>query len=337
MTESTYREAAERMKEDAFQIGCNLSVLVEDIYDEQFWRYIIENVKPNLRDKIDFPNPSPKGTRGKDILEKYSNFVDKNLIICVDSDCEYLYKGNVWYIREYIYHTVVHSRENFQCDHLVLNEICKDLTGKKYNFKRLFEEISGRISLIFYIWLYFKENHPDFSERLIDNRVFENILSLENVEFNDIGEENILFQEIGDRVKNILQNIENDGAIGEYYFAHILDEEIPKIQQILIEKHSMIREDTLSFFYGHGVFNFTRNLMLKVIEILKKLRIEEVQRDLSRAEEQILSETIRRIERNAGQDIETKLNDGFKYLVSGTTENRPMEEIKAKLRRELSE
>ncbi|MDD1413803.1 hypothetical protein MEN41_03745 [Dolichospermum sp. ST_con] len=63
-----YQISAERMVEDAFMNNCYLSVLVEDIYDERFWEYIIENVKPDLKDKIDFPNPVPTGTRGKSIL-----------------------------------------------------------------------------------------------------------------------------------------------------------------------------------------------------------------------------------------------------------------------------
>jgi hypothetical protein len=84
MRDQDYQEIAERMKADAFHKGCDLSALVEDIYDERFWECIIENVKPNLKNKIDFPNPTPKGTRGKDILKKFKSFVDKKFIICID-------------------------------------------------------------------------------------------------------------------------------------------------------------------------------------------------------------------------------------------------------------
>lgn len=106
MKDHDYKELAQRMEEDAFHKGCYLSVLLEDIYDERFWECIIEYVRPNLKDKIDFPNPTPKGTRGKDILKKF---------ICIDSDCEYLYDNNAWYVADYIYNTIVYSKENFQC------------------------------------------------------------------------------------------------------------------------------------------------------------------------------------------------------------------------------
>ncbi len=157
MKHQDYKELAERMKEDAFHKGCYLSVLVEDIYDQRFWECIIENVKPSLKDKIDFPNPVPEGTRGTGILKKFKSFVKKEFIICIDSDCEYLYDENAWYITDYIYNTIVYSKENFQCNHLSLNEICKDLTAKSYNFESLLKNISLKVSPLFYIWLYFKE------------------------------------------------------------------------------------------------------------------------------------------------------------------------------------
>ncbi|BAY05913.1 DUF4435 domain-containing protein [Anabaena cylindrica FACHB-243] len=86
-----YEVAAERIEGEARQKRCDISVLVEDFYDEEFWRLIIENVKPNLRNRIYFPYPNKKGTRGKSILKNFKEFVNRKFIICIDSDCEYLY------------------------------------------------------------------------------------------------------------------------------------------------------------------------------------------------------------------------------------------------------
>ncbi len=190
---NTYKEAAQRMEADAYALGFEISVLVEDIYDEGFWRFIIENVNPNLKGKIDFPNPNRKGTRGKSILKNFKDFVKAKFIICIDSDCEYLYDNSTWYIDDYIYHTVVYSRENFQCNHFSLNEICKDLTTKVYNFKSLLENISIKVSPLFYVWFYFKQIHCKQFAHIIKNEVFERILSFQDSKFEDIGDENILF------------------------------------------------------------------------------------------------------------------------------------------------
>ncbi len=60
MKDKDYEMLAKRMAEDAWMRGCDIALLVEDIYDQRLWECIIENVKPELRDKIDFPNPVPK-------------------------------------------------------------------------------------------------------------------------------------------------------------------------------------------------------------------------------------------------------------------------------------
>jgi hypothetical protein len=76
--------------------------------------------------------------------------------------------------------------------------------------------------------------------------------------------------------------------------------------------------------------------METIIRILTNLKIEEVRQDLSSAPEQVIKETISRIENIAGKDIDTKLSDSFKYLITHNVDEN-MEKIKAKLARELQE
>lgn len=334
MRDQDYHMIAERMEADAFMKGLDLSVLVEDIYDQRFWECIIENVKPALKDKIDFPNPTPEGTRGKSILKKFKNCVSKKIIICVDSDCEYLYDHNVWYIAEYIYHTVVYSKENFQCHHLSLNEIPKNLTTKRYDFKNLFENISRRVSPIFYFWFYFKEiNYRDF-DTLINNETFKKILSFEGTQFKNLGDENILYQSIEDRVNYILQDIKN--LMDEGWYDATVENNIPEIRQKLTEEYSIHEEEILAFCSGHGVLEeFVQPFMEKIIEILKNRTIEEVRQTLSAAPEKVINETISRIENIARKNIETKLSDSFKYVIYHNVDQN-MEKIKEKLAKELN-
>jgi hypothetical protein len=60
--DKTYKEISERIQADAFHRDCNLSVLCEDIHDNSFWRCIIEDAKPCLKDKLDFPLESRRNT-----------------------------------------------------------------------------------------------------------------------------------------------------------------------------------------------------------------------------------------------------------------------------------
>lgn len=337
MGTSDYKDLAEIMEADAFHRGCDISVLVEDIYDERFWECLIENAKPNLKNKIDFPCPISTGTRGKDILENFKNFVNKKLIICIDSDCKYLHNNNVWYMSQYIYNTVVYSKENFQCNHLVLNEICKDLTSKSYDFKALLENISLKILPLFYLWIYFNEiQHHEFNHIINQKKVFKKILDFRNIGFKTIGDESILYKTIEDRVNDVLQTLK-ESMDNDPWYDPIFLSEFPIIKNRLLQENLIRGEDILSFCYGHAVLDeFIKPFMIKIIEMLKSLRIEEVKTELSKASKEDVDNTIARVNKNAAQDISTKLNDGFKYLIYGTTENQEMQKIKNKLTNELN-
>ncbi|MEA5575576.1 DUF4435 domain-containing protein [Anabaena sp. UHCC 0451] len=329
-----YEEAAKRIEGEARQKRCDISVLVEDFYDEEFWRLIIENIKPNLRNRIYFAYPNKKGTRGKPILKNFKGFVNKKFIICIDSDCEYLYDNDVWYIADYIYHTVVYCKENFQCNHFSLSEICKSLTTKNYDFRSLLENISRTVSPLFYVWFYFKEINYNNVEHLINNEAFARVLNFQDSQFDNIGDENILFQSIEDRVNDTLQKLKN--VMDDSWYDSILLDGIPDIQNRLTEQYSIRPEDILSFCYGHSVLDqFVEPFMRKIITILKTLKIEEVKQALS--EDKDINNTISRIENIARRDIKTMLNTSLIYLLLyNAVENQQIQEIKNKLARELN-
>jgi hypothetical protein len=337
MGTSDYKELAEMIEADAFQGGYDISVLVEDIYDERFWQCLIENVKPSLKNKINFPHPASTGTRGKNILENFKNFVNNKLIICIDSDCEYLHNHNVWYMSEYIYNTFVYTKENFQCNHLVLNEICKDLISRSYDFKALLENISLKTLPLFYLWIHFNEiQYHEFNRIINQKEVFKKILDFRNIGFKTIGDESILYQTIEDRVNDVLQTLKESMDNDSWYDSIFLSE-FPIIENRLLQENLMRGEDTLSFCYGHAVLDeFIKPFMTKIIEILKNLRIEEVKMELSKASKEDVDNIIARVNNNADQDINTKLNDGFKYIIYGTNENQEMQKIKNKLAKELN-
>ncbi len=332
MRHQNYKILAERMKEDAFHKNCSLSVLVEDIYDERFWEYFLENAHPELRDKVDFPNPVPNGTRGKDILKKFRGFVDERLIICCDSDSEYLYDEKVWYLADYVYHTIFYSKESFQCHHLVLHEIAKDLTGKSYDFKKLFETISYKISPLFYFWIYLKEQnfYAQFKTH-INNRTFEEILDFKGISLEVIGDETLLYRKIEERVTEKLKNLSS--KMGTNWYKAALTYDIPQLQERLKEEHGIRETDVLLFCNGHKVFNFMRPLMQKMVSFLKVQKIEETTQTLHNRTAQ--KNAIHRIENRAKQDLKTKLNDGFKHLIFGTNDHPTIQKIKNKLKKDL--
>jgi len=327
-----YKQLAERMEADAFHRGCDMSVLVEDYHDQRFWECLIESVKPELKNKIDFPvSIDPKGTRGTSILKKYKEFVKSNFIICVDSDSEYLYDENVWYRNDFIFDTIVYSKENFQCHHVALNEICKDLTFKSYDFQSLFEEISKSIADMFYFWLYFKEIRDN---KFITNATFEEILAFDETDFNQLGDEYKIIATIKEKTSKVLEELKV--KMEENWYDATIQNDIPNIKKRLNEQ-SIREEDILLFCYGHALMNqFVEPFVSKVIELLKIQKIGEIKSELGGASGKNLSNTISRIENISQQDIKTKLTDSFKYLIYNSQYSKEIQAIKNRLQSQLS-
>lgn len=334
MSQKTFKETADKMVEDAFMKGCNLCVLVEDIDDNHFWRCLIETIKPDLENKLDFPNPCPKGTRGKDILKKFQEFISQKLIICLDSDCVYLYDDKVWYFnKKYIYHTIVYSKENFQCNPISLNKICKQLTDKSYNFEKLFQIVSLKISTLFYMWIYLMRNkqYQRFT-KILNNEKFRFVLDIKNVPINLIDDESNIQESIEERAKSILIDLKS--AMGDGWYEAVMEYDIPENQQQLIEQYRIYPEDTLQFFYGHAVLeNFVDPLMEKIVKLLKDLRENELCQEINQASEKVRKETLQHFENVSHQSLQPKIRDSFVYIFHVLY--RPIKTIQHKLADEL--
>ncbi|MFN7282834.1 MAG: hypothetical protein ACK5UF_05705, partial [Dolichospermum sp.] len=227
----------------------------------------------------------------------------------------------------------VYSKENFQCHHFSLSEICKSLTTKNYNFKSFLEKISRIVSPLFYVWLYFKEIKYNDFDYLINNQAFATVLNFEDSQFNSIRDDNILFPSIQDKVNDILEKLKN--VMDDGWYDSIIIDGIPNIQNRLIEQYSIRPEDILSFCYGHGVLDqFVEPFMRKLITILKNLKIQEVKQALS--DDKDIDNTISRIENIARRDIKTMLNTSLIYLLLDAAENKQIQDIKKKLDKELN-
>ena len=258
MNDLPIQKRVERFKEEAFIKKCSLSVLVEDLYDVRFWETIIISIFPKFRDKIDFPMPVRKGTRGKDVLRNFKDFVDKKFIICVDSDCQYLYDNEVWYLSEYIYHTHVYSKENFQCAANTLNEILRDLNLRNYSFDELLSNISLAISNFFYFWVYVqKKNLFHKYSNLISREQLAGILKEAIKEYEETGNEQDLTETIEQKTNEVLKPEEDE------WDENIINQDFSEIQKKLEEVHDIFANETLLFCNGYEVLNELIKPLLK--------------------------------------------------------------------------
>jgi Protein of unknown function (DUF4435) len=155
---STAQEEIEQFLADLTITGKNTVVLVEDKEDMHFWERIFKEFAPHI--KPDFPFSTKSG---KDTLRKYTDFVNKNILICVDSDNDAYHttKNSIWLSprRKYIYQTYAHSRENHFIHPNNLNQIAKSLIQMDYDFDRDFKELSIAVYEWLVLWLYFTDEN----------------------------------------------------------------------------------------------------------------------------------------------------------------------------------
>ena len=142
-------------------------VYVEGYEDVAFWRAIFDHFhNPYLRFEISVPNRDdmPKGKKvlmsmiGKTRLEE--------VLLCVDSDFDYLFNGSTEQSREVLtaenmFHTYAYATENYLCYAPSLRNVCVKATKNDtriFDFVRFFEAYSRTIYPLF-LWYVFSAQH----------------------------------------------------------------------------------------------------------------------------------------------------------------------------------
>lgn len=111
-----------------------VTVMVEGYEDVAFWRGIFDHFRnPYLRFEISVPNRDDL-PKGKKVLMSMIDKADpENVILCVDSDFDYLFDGATEQSREVLradnmFHTYVYATENFLCYAPSLRNVCVKAT-----------------------------------------------------------------------------------------------------------------------------------------------------------------------------------------------------------------
>jgi len=186
---STYFEGENLLNEPDEAI---VRVFVENEDDIPFWKDIFD--KFNLRTKI-HPASEISLARGKKEVLKQKNRVGKFLILCVDSDYDYLLQGhtdNSKTINEspYIFQTYTYSIENYKCYAESLHRVMVRATlqdkQELFDYVRFLKEYSVIIyDLFIYSLHYTKEKSDGFTIEDFS----KTIKLLEQVDYSSQGQE----------------------------------------------------------------------------------------------------------------------------------------------------
>lgn len=164
---SNYLEAFQLLRSK--QASKNIQVYVEGYEDIAFWRNILQPYETSkIKFSIDLPSKDslakgkPKALQRSSEMDMLTRKLGKLLIICVDSDYDYLLQGHTDTSKminenKYIFQTYSYSIENLKCYSKSLHGVCvaavfKD--DKKIDFTELLETYSKIIYELFLWSLY---------------------------------------------------------------------------------------------------------------------------------------------------------------------------------------
>ena len=140
-----------------------VQVYVEGYEDVAFWRGIFDHFRnPYLRFEISVPNRDDL-PKGKKVLMSMIGKTDpERVILCVDSDFDYLFNGSTEQSRELLaadnmFHTYVYATENHLCYAPSLRNVCVKATKNDtriFDFEKFFANYSRTIYPLFLWYAY---------------------------------------------------------------------------------------------------------------------------------------------------------------------------------------
>lgn len=262
-------------------------VYVESYEDISFWYGILKNYESS-KIKFDIQLPSHDSlTKGKhEVLERFKNNVGSYLILCVDSDYDYLSQDKTEQSRlinqsKFIFQTYAYSIENLRCFSPSLRHISTQASHKTHD-KIDFEELLKRYSTITYhlfLWSVFLETIGDTTT--MDMTTFCSYIKVqETIRIEEDKGENY-FQAVSERVIAQENHLETT-------FPHYLDD----IENLKNELASLgvNPENTYLFIQGHTVEDNFVLMFMNPLHLSLKKEVENSIRILARNAKEITQE-----------------------------------------------
>ena len=239
-------------------------VYVEAIEDKSFW-YSILNPYFKLLDFRAYSNE--KLTTGKIGLQQLFNQTGEWLLICVDSDYDYLLSNRTESAKAinqnpYIFQTYAYATENLKCYANSLQTICVDITHNptpKIDFVEFLEVYSKTIYELFIWHLYFLNlsNEDDSTD-------FYKLIQISNkFNLNAINEK--VIDALAKRIDKKLSELK------QYFSADIAEvDNLTKQLKLL----GLEEKTTYLFIQGHALYD---NVVLNLVTIVcKQLKFDEI-------------------------------------------------------------
>lgn len=249
-----------------------VNVYVEGYEDVAFWRGIFDHFRnPYLRFEISVPNRDDL-PKGKKVLLSMLDHVDKErVLLCVDSDFDYLFDGATKQSREVLeadnmFHTYTYATENYLCYAPSLRNVCVKATKNDtriFDFERFMAEYSA---IIYPLFLWYVYSAQLSTESVFTLAEFRASVRLGFVDIRHNGEGTLAW--LQRNVERRQQALERDNpdmysAIGE------LGERL--------KKRGVERDNCYLFMHGHTLMdNVAMPLLSAVCDKLRQLSVAKI-------------------------------------------------------------
>ena len=248
-----------------------VKVYVEGYEDVAFWRGIFDRFdNPYYVFEISVPN-RPDMAKGKKVLEAMLPSSNEQLLLCVDSDFDYLFQSvheESYRITHspYMFHTYAYATENYVCYAPSLHNVCVRATKNDtriFDFERFMAAYSRTIYPLF-LWYAFSARESSTSVfQLVD---FKNSVKINYLEPDDNASTTLtwLARQVSRR-RTALENARPD-------IAERIDDFGREVQQMGVEP-----DDTYLYMHGHTLMdNVVMVALNAVCERLRSLSISRI-------------------------------------------------------------
>ena len=247
-------------------------VFVEGYEDVAFWRGIFDNFhNPYLRFEISVPNRDdlPKGK--KVLMSMIGKTRKEDILLCVDSDFDYLFDGATAQSREILeaenmFHTYTYATENYLCYAPSLRNVCVRATKNDtriFDFVRFMDEYSKTIYPLFLWYVYSAQLSHESVFTLAE---FRASVRLNYVDIRANGEYTLAWL-----ARNVARREEALKANNPE-----MSEAVEALGEKLKER-GVERENCYLFMHGHTLMdNVTMPLLSAVCDKLRQLSVAKI-------------------------------------------------------------
>jgi hypothetical protein len=234
-----------------------ITILLEDETDFSFWSSIFSRYKPkNTKLVTDYGGKS----RGKQhLINTHLHKLDKNLVLCIDSDYDYLQNNSMFY-NDFLFHTYTYAVENHKLCPTNLNNLCAEFLGFEVSQYLDFEVFIAQFSEISYdllrYHLYFlltKNTNFQITEAKLSE--YFSIPETENETYLQNNGQYYL-DEITKKVRKIVKILDSKAQNIDF-------QEVDTI----FEKHQITKRNCYLFLMGHPIYDNIERLLKNVVKI----------------------------------------------------------------------